>query len=146
MTDGETPTVVDPLPQTPDDSGAGAPGGTTWISDQIVAKIAGIAAREVDGVAGMRSEDGKRGWGMQRPKETELAGVTVTDDEATIDLRLVVLDGVVIPTVVEAVRARVVSRVQESTGMRVARVDIGVVDVVTTDEMAADADQGSGEE
>lgn len=139
------PTVVAPTSSAPTAAGeaplgpgSASPGGTTWISDQIVAKIAGLAAREVDGVAGLRSEDGKRGWGVPRSRETDLATVTVADDEAAIDLRLVVRDGTAIPAVVDAVRARVVARVQEATGMRVARVDIGVVDVVTADEVAAD--------
>lgn len=113
------------------------PRGSTWISDAIVAKIAGIAAREVEGVAGLRTEDGKRGWGSPRPRDTDVAAVTVVEQEATIDLRLVVRDGVVIPTVVAAVRERVIARVQEATGMRVLQVDIGVVDVVAQDQDAA---------
>lgn len=115
--------------------------GSTWISDAIVAKIAGIAACEVDGVEGLRSESGGRGWG-RGAKETDEAGVTVEDGVAAIDLRLVVRDGINIPTAVEAVRTRVISRVQEATGMRVSKVDIGVVDVVVptpaADESAQD--------
>lgn len=146
MPAGDSPTAAGPAPAAQAAPGTGAPGGTTWISDQIVAKIAGIAAREVEGVAGLRSEDGKRGWGMQRTRETELAGVSVTEGEAAIDLRLVVRDGVVIPTVVEEVRSRVVARVQESTGMRVARVDIGVVDVVSPGDPEPDGGEATGGE
>jgi uncharacterized alkaline shock family protein YloU len=43
---------------------------------------------------------------------------------------LVVRDGAAIPAVVDAVRARVTERVQFGTGLTVAKVDIGVVDVV----------------
>ncbi len=117
--------------------------GSTWISDAIVAKIAGIAAREVDGVEGLRSESGGRGWG-RGAKETDEAGVTVEDGVAAIDLRLVVRDGVNIPTVVEAVRARVISRVQDATGMRVSKVDIGVVDVVVPTPADDDAPRDDG--
>lgn len=117
--------------------------GSTWISDAIVAKIAGIAAREVDGVAGLRSESGGRGW-SRGAKETDEANVTVEDGVAAIDLRLVVHDGVNIPTAVEAVRARVVSRVQDATGMRVSRVDIGVVDVVVPTSATDEPPQEDG--
>ena len=86
-----------------------------------------------------------RGWG-KGPRETDEATVTVTDGVATIDLRLVVRDGVHIPTVVDQVRARVSRRVEDTTGMRVERVDIGVVDVTTSaDETPSGDDKGAGE-
>lgn len=114
----------------PADAGAVAGEGTTWIADTIVAKIAGAAAREVEGVSALRAEGGGRGWG-KGPRETEEASVTVADGVATVDLRLVVTDGVHIPTVVDEVRSRVARRVEDTTGIRAERIDIGVVDVIT---------------
>lgn len=141
------PSGVPPAPP-PDEATTvlGARQGSTWISDTIVAKVAGAAALEVDGVAALRAE-GARGWG-KGPRETEEATVTVTDGVATIDLRLVVQDGVHIPSVVEAVRARVGRRVEETTGMRVERIDIGVVDVTTapaTRRQGEDTGEGDAE-
>ena len=39
-----------------------AESGSTWIADQIVAKIAAAAAREVDGVEDLRGGGIRRGW------------------------------------------------------------------------------------
>lgn len=131
-------------PPPPDDDAPAHGGGSTWISDAIVAKLAAMAAREVTGVHALRTDG--RGFG-RAPKETDEASVTVTGDEASIDLRLVVVDGVRIPDVVESVRARVVQRVEEATGLRVRAVDIGVVDLVPASGEAADAaDDGEGDE
>lgn len=128
----DRPAIEPPPPHEPAPED-GPVGGSTWISDTIVAKIAGLAAIEVDGVAGLRTDGGGRGWG-KGSKQTDEATVTVTDGQAAIDLRLVVVDRVNIPTVVEQVRQRVISRVQDATGMRVTAVDIGVVDVVAGTE------------
>lgn len=104
--------------------------GSTWIADQIVAKIAASAAREVDGVEDLRGGRIRRGWVRASDRRSGSAGVRIVAGRASIDLRLVVRDGVAIPAMVEAVRARVVERVEFGTGLEVAGVDIGVVDVV----------------
>lgn len=109
---------------------AAAAGGRTWIADQIVAKIAAAAAREVEGVEGLRGGSIRRGWIRASDRREGSAGVRIEDGRAAIDLRLVVRDGVAIPAVVEAVRARVTERVEFGTGLAVSRVDVGVVDVV----------------
>lgn len=103
--------------------------GQTWIADAIVAKVAAAAAREVDGVEDLRPGGTRRGW-MRASERGAGAGVRVEGGRATIAVHLVVRDGVAIPGVVEAVRARIVERVEFTTGMTVASVDIGVVDVV----------------
>jgi uncharacterized alkaline shock family protein YloU len=114
-----------------------APGeaGRTWIADQIVAKIASAAAREVEGVEDLRGSI-RRGWMRSSDRRQHGAGVRIEDGRAAIDVRLVVRDGIAIPQVVDAVRARVTERVQFGTGLTVAQVDIGVVDVVPGPEPA----------
>ncbi len=116
--------------------GAGAPAeaGSTWIADQIVAKIAAAAAHEVDGVEDLRGGRMRRGWVRASDRRSGNAGVRIVAGRASIDLRLVVRDGAAIPAVVDAVRARVIERVQFGTGLEVAQVDIGVVDVVPAPE------------
>jgi uncharacterized alkaline shock family protein YloU len=105
--------------------------GDTWIADPIVAKIAAAAAREVPGVADLRGGGIRRGWTRASDRRgAGNAGVRVEEGRAAIDLRLVVHDGVSIPRVVEAVRARVTERVEFATDLAVTKVDIGVVDVV----------------
>ncbi|WP_217920936.1 Asp23/Gls24 family envelope stress response protein [Miltoncostaea oceani] len=119
----ENPTAA--FPEAP-----AASGGETWIADAIVAKVAATAAREVDGVEDLRGGGVRRGWVRASERRRGGASVRIDAGTATIALRLVVRDGVAIPGVVESVRARVVERVEFATGMTVARVDIGVVDVV----------------
>jgi uncharacterized alkaline shock family protein YloU len=117
-----------PYPGAPEKAAPGA----TWIADAIPAKVAAAAAREVPGVADLRGGAIRRGWtrASDRRGGRGSAGIRVEDGRAAVDLRLVVHDGVSIPHVVEAVRARVIERVEFATGLPVSKVDIGVVDVV----------------
>ena len=116
-----------------------AESGSTWIADQIVAKIAAAAAREVDGVEDLRGGGMRRGWVRASDRgRGGAAGIRIEDGRASIDLRLVVRDGAAIPAVVDAVRARVTERVEHGTGLTVTKVDIGVVDVVPAREPEPD--------
>ena len=80
-----------------------APGepGRTWIADQIVAKIASTAAREVEGVEDLRGGSIRRGWTRSSDRRQSGAGVRIENGQAAIDLRLVVRDGIAIPEIVE---------------------------------------------
>lgn len=132
------------IPSPAPDAAPGTPpsseGGQTWIADQIVAKIASAAAREVEGVDELRGGSMRRGWVRASDRRQGGAGVKIEDGRAAIELRLVVHDGVAIPAVVEAVRERVTERVEFGTGLAVSKVDIGVVDVVPApDPEPADA-------
>ncbi len=132
MPEDDQPTEILPPEPAPTESGAttGDPTGRTWIADGIVAKVAANAAREVDGVEGLRGGAPRRGWLRASERAQGGAVVKVAEGTATVALRLVVRDGVAIPAVVEEVRARVIERVEFATGMTVTTVDIGVVDVV----------------
>ncbi len=135
MTSDTDPTITTegpPAEAAGEDSAAsaGAPHGSTWIADSIVAKVAGAAAREVEGVEDLRSGGARRGWTRPAERRRGGASVRVTDGSAAIEVRLVVRDGVEIPRIVEDVRARITERVEFATGMRVTTVDVGVVDVV----------------
>ena len=128
---------TDELPR-PTPGAPAAESGSTWIADQIVAKIAAAAAREVDGVEDLRGGRIRRGWVRASDRGSgRAAGVRIDAGRASIDLRLVVRDGVAIPAVVDAVRARVTERVEFGTGLKVTQVDIGVVDVVPAPEPEA---------
>ncbi len=118
--------------------------GETWIADAIVAKVAATAAREVDGVVDLRGGAPRRGWVRASERSRGGALVRVEEGTATVSLRLVVRDGVAIPAVVEAVRARVIERVEFATGMTVTRVDVGVVDVVPPPAPEAGPDEQAG--
>jgi uncharacterized alkaline shock family protein YloU len=109
--------------------------GSTSIADGVVAKIAGLAAREIPGVQSM-------GTGMSRrmnqlkslvPGTNQAPGqgvsVEVGEREAAVDLDIVTWYGQSIVEISEAVRSNVIERVEEMTGLKVVEVNINVDDV-----------------
>src|ERR1700744_5095391 len=91
----------------------GKQGGTTTISDQVVAKITGIAALEVDGVeeltpqglGGAISGLANKVSGTQAHDQG--VRVQVGQQEANIDLAMIVRYGSSIPRIAEAVRSSI---------------------------------------
>ncbi|MGW2900766.1 Asp23/Gls24 family envelope stress response protein [Streptomyces sp. NPDC001212] len=124
-------------------TGAGAPAetrGKTTIADGVVAKIAGMAAREVPGIhnlgAGMA-----RAFGAMRERVpggggsvTQGVKVEVGERQAAVDLDVVVEYGVSIVDVAGDVRTNVISAVERMTGLEVVEVNIAVDDVHLPDE------------
>ena len=111
--------------------------GTTNVADAVVAKIAGIAAREVSGVHEMGA-GAARAIGAIRemlpvggtgPAPTQGVTVMVGETDAAIDLDLVVEYGVSIPELSKAVRNNVIQRVERMTGLSVTEVNISVDDI-----------------
>jgi uncharacterized alkaline shock family protein YloU len=106
----------------------------TIVSDVVIAKIAGIAAQDVEGVrmggSGAASTVGSFvdsvGWDGQ-PRDVS---VRVVDKEAEIDLTMSVEYGRAIPQIVEEVRRNVISRVENQVGYGVAKANITVKDVL----------------
>lgn len=111
------------------------PKGKTTIADGVVSKIAGIAAREIEGVqdlvatgagatiAGLAT---RVTGGSQRAQGVS---VEVGQHEAAVDLNVVVYYGVNIPQVADAVRDNIISRVAAMTGLVVKEVNIVVTDL-----------------
>ena len=114
--------------------------GTTTIQDNVVAKIAGIAAREVRGVhalgGGAARAIGALRERVGRADVTQGIGVEVGEKQAAADVVLVVEYGVPIQDVAADVRRSIVTAVQEMTGLQVTEVNILVSDV----HMAGDTD------
>lgn len=109
--------------------------GRTSIADGVVAKIAGLAAREIDGVYQL-VESGASGAlsGLaQRVTGTDAVtrGVTVEvgQREAAVDLKMITIYGASIPDVAQAVRQNIITRVREMTGLMVKEVNIDVTDL-----------------
>jgi uncharacterized alkaline shock family protein YloU len=112
--------------------------GVTRIEDNVVAKIAGIAAQEVEGV--------QMGGGTARAiggfldsvtgggGETRGVAVEVGEVETAIDLTMAVEYGRPIPQISEAVRRNVINRMENLTGLQVTQVNITVSDVMLPEE------------
>ncbi|MEU8528834.1 MULTISPECIES: Asp23/Gls24 family envelope stress response protein [Streptomyces] len=125
--------------------GGGDPGarGRTTIADGVVEKIAGLAARDVDGVHAMGSGL-SRTFGAVRERVPggggKTSGVTrgvkaeVGEVQTALDLEIVVDYGVSIADVARDVRENVVAAVERMTGLEVVEVNIAVSDVKLPEE------------
>jgi uncharacterized alkaline shock family protein YloU len=114
--------------------------GTTRIEDEVVEKIAGIAAREVPGVHDLGG-DTTRFFAAVRERvglgdgDQGNRGVSVRlgGDQARIGVTLVVEYGVRVHPVTAAVRAGVIKAVESMLDLKVSEVDIVVDDVHVPD-------------
>jgi uncharacterized alkaline shock family protein YloU len=126
-------------PQGRSDSPLRSGRGGTIISDNVVSKIAGIAAQEVEGI--------QMGGGTARAVgafldsvvtsggQTRGVSVEVGEEEAVVELSMAaVVYGKSIPQISEAVRQNVMNRVENQTGLRVVEVNIAVNDVLLPEE------------
>ena len=112
------------------------------MADSVVAKNAGIAAREVSGVhdtgLGAARAFGalkeKLPVGGTSPNPTQGVSVEVGEKEAAVDLDLVVEYGVSIPELSRSVRTNVIQRVERMTGLSVTEVNISIDDVWLGDD------------
>jgi uncharacterized alkaline shock family protein YloU len=109
--------------------------GNTRIADGVVAKIAGLAARDIPGVFSMGSGMARRVGQLRSliPGSSEAAAqgvsVEVGQREAAIDLNIVTWYGQSIVEISEAVRRNVVGQVEGMTGLHVVEVNIQVDDI-----------------
>ncbi len=101
--------------------------GTVKISDDVVAIIAGVAATEIEGVAGM---SGGITGGI-----TEMLGmknlskgvkVEVGDKEAAIDLYIIVEYGSKIAELGEKIQKNVKNTVETMTGLNIVEVNVSI--------------------
>ncbi len=121
--------------------------GRTTIADSVVAKIVGIAAREVDGVQDLVGSGAGAAIGGLASRVTggdqraQGVSVEVGEREAAVDLSMVVIYGVSIPQVADAVRRNVMSRVGAMTGLVVKEVNIAVTDLYFPQDQVAQQQQ-----
>jgi uncharacterized alkaline shock family protein YloU len=114
--------------------------GDTTIADQVVEKIAGIAAREVPGVYAMGSALGRAYSSVTQripgQQQSVSGGVSIEKGErqTAIDLSIVVEYGVSIVQVADNIRDAVIKSVEYGTGLDVVSVDVTVTDVHLPEE------------
>ncbi|MFC6081841.1 Asp23/Gls24 family envelope stress response protein [Sphaerisporangium aureirubrum] len=108
--------------------------GRTVIADTVVAKIAGMAAREVTGVHTLGSGM-TRALGAVRERlsggtsPTQGVTVEVGERQAAVDLDLIIEYGVSIPDLASGVRRNVINAVEKMCGLEVTEVNIAVQDI-----------------
>ncbi|MCP3425377.1 Asp23/Gls24 family envelope stress response protein [Rothia sp. AR01] len=122
------------------------PQGNTTINDTVVQKLAGIAARQVPGVHSMGGA-ARRAFDSISERipgsQTNVSGgvsVEKGDQQAAIDLTIIVEYGSSVVDVAEGIRRNVIKTVEQATGLEVLEVNINVTDVHLPDE--EDQDEG----
>jgi len=104
--------------------------GAFEIGDTVIAKIAHMACREVDGVHALGGAT-SGALSSLRVADTRTQGVTVDvrGDAVDVDVTLVVSYGRSIPEVAQACRELVRERIEATTGLTVKAVNVVVGDI-----------------
>ena len=121
--------------------------GRTSIADSVVAKIAGIATRDVSGVH-MLGGGAARAVGAVRERipgsrTNHAQGVTVEvgERQAAVDVELVAEYGVSIVDLAEGIRRNVIGSVERMTGLEVTEVNVAIADVHLPSDDKGDDDE-----
>lgn len=133
-TPSTTSSAVEPEKARPRNENLETDHGSTVIDDNVVGKIAGIAAREVSGVNNLGG-GAARMWGAVRESLTSSTNVqqgvnvAVEDGHASVAVAIIAEYGVAIHELANAIRENVTVAITRMTGLIVDRVDVTVHDV-----------------
>ena len=109
--------------------------GSVRIADEVVSIIAGLAATEVEGIAGMSGGvAGGIAEMLGRKNFAKGVKVEVGEKEAAVDLYIIVKYGVRIPDVALAAQENVKRAIETMTGLAVVEVNIHVQGVAFPNE------------
>ena len=101
-------------------------GGTITYANEVIATIAGVAANEIDGIAGMCVSGGFSEILGRNKNITRGVKVEVGSQEAAVDLYIIVEYGKPIQKVCAEVQENVRKALESLTGLHVVRVDVHV--------------------
>jgi len=114
--------------------------GKITVADNVVTKIAGLSAREVNGVHAMGAGTSRafgairqRIPGSSGPSVTQGVSVEVGETQAAIDLDIVIEYGVSIADLGRSIQRSVKQSVERMTGLEVVEVNVNVDDVYLGD-------------
>lgn len=113
--------------------------GTVKIANEVVAIIAGLAATEIDGVAGMSggiTGDITEMLGMRNLSKG--VKVEVGEKEAAIEIFITMKYGSKIHEIAEAVQKNVKRTIETMTGLNVVEVNVNVQGVIIPEESEVD--------
>ena len=104
--------------------------GSLKVSNEVIAKIAELAAAEISGVA---TEDGKLSIPQPRigipPLMNAPVKISVSKEAAVIDVSIITQQGSKAVNVASAVQESVKSAVQSMTGIPVSKVNVNIVGI-----------------
>ena len=106
--------------------------GAVRVADEVVSVIAGLAATDIEGIAGMSGGlVGGIAEMLGRKNLSKGVKVEVGEREAAVDLYIIVKFGVRIPEVALNVQERVKEAIEQMTGLKVVEVNVHVQGVAT---------------
>jgi len=124
--------------------------GRTSIADSVVAKIAGVAARDVSGVSSLGGGAARAVGAIReripgsRTNHGQGVSVEVGERQAAVDVDLVAEYGVAIHDLAASIRRNVIAAVERMTGLQVTEVNIAITDVhLPTENEGDDAPEQS---
>ncbi len=123
--------------------------GNIAISNDVIATIAAIAAKSIDGVYGMvNSLTGGFAELLGKKNPSKGVKVTVNDRDVKIDMFVVVEYGVKIPDVAWEIQGKTKSEVEAMTGLNVTAVNVNIegVNTVVAETETVEAAAEDGEE
>ena len=108
--------------------------GSIRIADEVVSIIAGLAATEVEGIAGMSGGiAGGIAEMLGRKNFAKGVKVEVGEKEAAVDLYIIVKYGVRIPDVALAAQENVKQAIENMTGLSVTDVNVRIAGIKLAD-------------
>lgn len=102
--------------------------GEIYISDDVLANIAGLATIECYGLVGMASKNAKDGLVELLRKDNLNKGVKITTegDDIVVDLYVIVKFGTKISTVADNIISKVKYTLENITGLKVKRINLNI--------------------
>lgn len=121
--------------------------GTVTFANEVLEIIAGIAACDISGVAGMSGglKDGIADF-LGRKNFTKGIKVTKTADSLVIDIQIVVEYGVRVPEVCDNIQQSVQKALETMTGLHVTAINIAIQGVKFKEPVPAVKEKEDGEE
>ena len=105
--------------------------GTITYANEVVAVIAGVAANEVEGVAGMCAANGiSEVFSRNTKNVTRGIKVELGTEEVSVDIYLMIEYGTPIQTAAQNVQENVRKAIETMTGLHVVKVDVHVTNVI----------------
>jgi len=105
--------------------------GKILINNEVVARVAGMAALDCYGIVGMAAKNIKDGLVQLLKMESLTKGIhlKITNSSIVLDLHIIVEYGTNIAAIAESIVSTVKYRVEENIGLPVAEVNIFVEDI-----------------
>ena len=121
--------------------------GNVKISEEVVAIVAGVAASEINGVAGMANSIAGGFYELLGKKNfTKGVKVAIEGESTTIDIFIIVEYGSKIPEVAWEIQEKVKNQVETMTGLTVSNVNIHIQGVNIKNETIKADDAAQGKE